>query len=302
MKKPVRALAVVPPIRENVGGVKMHSVRIAKRGAFCGVIALTFFALSMPNSAVAQPGNTNTKAGDPKVDDKKKDPPSTDPKTDPAADPKADPKTDPTTDPKADPPANGTPGANGTPNPTGAPGAGAGENAGAPVPINLRLRSLEQRVQALKERAWRAKARVGMLKEAVLGGGIGARATLVHKNKMGGSFRLIKLIYALDGTQIFARTSDSGTLPKTLDVLTGPIAPGSHTISVFAIYRGHGYGVFKYLNKYRFRVRSSHTFTASEGKDTRIEVVGFERGGSTTPLEKRPAVDFKVTQSRGGGK
>ncbi|HUH01496.1 MAG TPA: hypothetical protein VML75_05835 [Kofleriaceae bacterium] len=192
----------------------------------------------------------------------------------------------------------------GTGDPDTPPGDGEATPADqdpAAVPVNLRLRSLEQRVQALKERAWRAKARVGMLKEAVLGGGIGANATLVHKNKMGSSFRLIKLVYALDGTQIFTRVDDSGEMhkQKSIDILTGPVAPGSHTISVYAVYRGHGYGVFKYLNKYQFKVRSSHTFTATEGKAARIEVIGFERGGVTTPLEKRPAIDFKVSHGQG---
>ncbi len=166
------------------------------------------------------------------------------------------------------------------------------------IPVNLRLRRLEQRVQALKERAWRAKARVGMLKEAVLGGGIGAQATLVHLNKMGSSYRLNKLVYALDGTQIFSRSDDGANAlykNKTFDILTGPISPGSHTISVIAVYKGHGYGVFKYLNKYTFTVRSSHTFTAQEGKATRIEGVAYEKGGATTRLEDRPAIDFKVT-------
>jgi hypothetical protein len=166
------------------------------------------------------------------------------------------------------------------------------------IPVNLRLRRIEQRVQALKERAWRAKARVGMLKESVLGGGVGAQATLVHVNKMGSSYRLTKLVYAVDGTQIFSRNDEGATTlykTKSFDVLTGPISPGSHTISVIAVYRGHGYGVFKYLNKYTFTVRSSHTFTAQEGKATRIEAVAYEKGGKTTRLEDRPAIDFKVT-------
>jgi hypothetical protein len=177
----------------------------------------------------------------------------------------------------------------------------AAEEVPTDVPVNLRLRRLEQRVQALKERAWRANARVGMLKEAVLGGGVGARAGIRHINKMGNSYRLIKLVYALDGAQIFARNDPSGALhgDKSFEVLSGPIAPGSHTLSVLAIYRGHGYGVFKYLKKYKYTVRSSHTFTASEGKGTDIKVVAFERGGVTTPLEKRPAFDFKVNVSDG---
>jgi hypothetical protein len=177
----------------------------------------------------------------------------------------------------------------------------AGEAVATDIPVNLRLRRLEQRVQALKERAWRAKARVGMLKEAVLGGGVGARAGIQHVNKMGNSYRLIKLVYALDGAQIFTRSDPTGALHsnKSFEVLSGPIAPGSHTLSVLAIYQGHGYGVFKYLKKYKYTVRSSHTFTASEGKGTDIKVVAFERGGVTTPLENRPAFDFKVNVSDG---
>jgi len=210
-------------------------------------------------------------------------------------------------------PGTPTPGEPGTPIP-GTPTPGVDPTPGSStdvdpasidpeqMPVNLRLRRLEQRVQALKERAWRAKARTTQLKEAVLGGGVGAQATLVHVNKMGSSYRLIRLVYALDGTQIFAR-SEEGTpnlyKSKTFDVLTGPISPGSHTISVLAIYRGHGYGVFKYLTKYTFTVRSSHTFTAAEGKATRIEAIGFEQGGATTPLDKRPAVEFKVTAGTG---
>src|SRR4030095_5057307 len=93
-----------------------------------------------------------------------------------------------------------------------------------------------------------------MLKEAVLGGGIGARAGIVHAQKMGNSYRLIQLVYALDGTTLFTRTDDSGALHETkqFEVLSGPITPGSHTLSVMAIYRGHGYGVFKYLKQYKF--------------------------------------------------
>ncbi|HLU66929.1 MAG TPA: hypothetical protein VKZ63_11675 [Kofleriaceae bacterium] len=187
-----------------------------------------------------------------------------------------------------------------------APAAG-GDASAAPVaatsedvPVNIRLRQLEQRVQALKERAWRAKARVEMLKEAVLGGGIGARAGITHVNKMGSSYRLIQLVYALDGTTIFSRKDDSGGLhdTKSFEVLSGPITPGSHTLSVMAVYRGHGYGVFKYLKKYKFTVRSSHTFTVDEGKGMSIRVVGFEKGGSTTPLEDRPALDFQVSVTK----
>lgn len=166
------------------------------------------------------------------------------------------------------------------------------------MPSSVRLRRLEQRVQALKERAWRSKARVGMLKESVLGGGIGALAQITHKNNMGASYRLIKLVYSLDGVQVFARTDEAAeSLYKTgsFEIFTGPISPGSHTISVVAVYRGHGYGVFKYLDEFVVQARGTHSFTAGEGKTAKVDASGYEKGGPTTPFDKRPAVDFKVT-------
>ena len=133
-----------------------------------------------------------------------------------------------------------------------APGAGSGSDAPAPAPTGdpagapaptgsdlasvkpedmptaVRLRRLEQKTQALKERAWQLKARVQMLKEQTLGGGVGAQATVTHADQMGASFRLTKLIYSLDGTQVFARTDEAGEAmykTKNFDVFAGPIAP-----------------------------------------------------------------------------
>lgn len=275
-----------------LSAIEDHAMRLftsLTRCSFAAIITL-FFVMGYAQVTSAQPGevpaeNPDTPTASPSLEDPTASPSPEDPSASPSPD-------DPTASPE-DPAA-----------PVGeAPISGPiAESAGPEIPVNLRLRRLEQRVQALKERAWRAKARVGMLKEAVLGGGVGARANIQHVNKMGNSYRLIKLVYALDGAQIFARNDASGALHKEadFDVLTGPISPGSHTISVLALYRGHGYGVFKYLKKYKFTVRSSHTFTASEGKGTSIKVVAFERGGVTTPLDKRPAFDFKVNVIDGG--
>lgn len=166
------------------------------------------------------------------------------------------------------------------------------------VPDTLRIRRLEQRVQALKERAWRSKAKISMLQESMLGGGIGAQAMMTHANNMGSAFRLVKLVYSLDGTQVFARTDETGeVLYKTakFDVFAGPISPSSHSVSVLAVYRGNGYGVFKYLNKYTFQVRSSHTFNAVEGRTVRLEANAYEKGGASVPLEKRPVIEFTAT-------
>jgi hypothetical protein len=167
------------------------------------------------------------------------------------------------------------------------------------MPTSVRMRRLEQKTQALKERAWQLKARVQMLKEQMLGGGAGAQAVIAHNAEMGASFRLIKLIYSLDGTQVFARTDDTAEnlyKAKGFDVFAGPISPGNHTLTAVATYRGHGYGVFEYLSKYTFTAKGSQAFVAGEGKIAKVDCRGFEKGGPTTPLEKRAAIECKVTQ------
>ncbi|MGN6107159.1 MAG: hypothetical protein ACTHU0_18775 [Kofleriaceae bacterium] len=167
------------------------------------------------------------------------------------------------------------------------------------MPTAVRMRRLEQRTQALKERAWQLKARVQMLKEQMLGGGVGAQATISHANEMGSSFRLIKIIYALDGTQVFVRTDDAAESlfkTKSFDIFAGPISPGNHNLQGIATYRGHGYGVFEYLKKYTFTANATQAFVAGEGKIAKVDCKGYEKGGPTTPMEKRAAIDCKVTQ------
>ncbi|MCA9668161.1 MAG: hypothetical protein KC503_21335, partial [Myxococcales bacterium] len=93
----------------------------------------------------------------------------------------------------------------------GAAAGGAGDQAAAPSggDYNVRLKQLEARVNELKERIFRSKARLNLLKETVLHGVIaGSRAIIKHKNEMGSSFRLVKLVYAVDGAQIFSKTDD----------------------------------------------------------------------------------------------
>ena len=98
---------------------------------------------------------------------------------------------------------------------------------------------------------------------------------------------------------MFARTDDTAeSLYKTkaFDVFAGPISPGNHTLSVVATYRGHGYGVFEYLSKYTFTAHGNQAFIAGEGKISKVDCRGFEKGGPTTPLEKRATIECKVTQ------
>jgi hypothetical protein len=160
----------------------------------------------------------------------------------------------------------------------------------------VRLRDLEQRINELKEQIFRSKARLSLLAETVLQGVVaGSQTAIVHENKMSASYKLVKAVYALDGAPIFNRSDEEGALGERpeFDIYNGSIVPGEHTLTVNLEYRGHGYGIFSYLKGYRFKVRSSHTFTAPEGKAVHLRVVAYEKGGPTAPLEERPAVRYQ---------
>ncbi len=159
----------------------------------------------------------------------------------------------------------------------------------------VRLRDLETRINMLQEQIYRSKARLSLLAESVISGVIGgSKAIIVHRNDLGRSFRLTRAVFALDGSPIFSRTNDEGGLDdeEEFELFNGAVVPGEHTLSVNLEYRGHGYGIFSYLKGYRFKVRSSHAFTAGEGKLIQLRVVAYEKGGPTTPLEDRPDVRY----------
>jgi hypothetical protein len=179
-----------------------------------------------------------------------------------------------------------------------APAAPAAAGQTADEQADLKAKTLEERVNDLKEKIFRTKARLMNLQEMVIGGDItaGAKAVLLHRNEMGSSFMLESAAYALDGAPIYTKVDQEGDLDKReeFEIFNGRIVPGNHQVSVKLVYRGHGYGVFSYLEGYKFKVQSSHTFNAEAGKVTNIKVVGFEKGGFTTDLKDRPAVRYDV--------
>jgi len=202
-------------------------------------------------------------------------------------------------EPSAAPPAGAEPAA-------APPGAAQPAKPAAPMTADevndLKVRTLEERVSDLKEKIFRTKARLMNLQEMVIGGDIttGAKAILVHRNEMGSSFYLESAAYALDGAPIYTKVDVDGDLEKReeFEIFNGRVVPGNHQVSVQLVYRGHGYGVFSYLEGFRFKVQSSYTFAAEPGKVNTIKIVGFEKGGLTAELKDRPAVRYDVDTQR----
>jgi len=166
---------------------------------------------------------------------------------------------------------------------------------------NVKIKGLEEKVNQLKEKIFRSKARLMLLRETVLTGVIsGATAKISHSNEMGAAYKLISAAYYLDGAPIFKKVDLEGSLDekKEFEIYAGNVVPGPHLISVQLQYRGHGFGIFSYLEGYRFKVKSSYSFNAEEGKITDIKVVGYEKGGLTTDLKDRPSIRYDVKIKR----
>jgi hypothetical protein len=111
---------------------------------------------------------------------------------------------------------------------------------------------------------------------------------------MSSAFKLVRALFVLDGAVQYNKSDDSGALAeqKEIPIFSGSIPPGDHTVQILLQFQGSGYGVFSYLKGYHFEARSSHSFTAVEGKTLTLQIIAYEKGGVTTPLEERPAVRF----------
>lgn len=180
---------------------------------------------------------------------------------------------------------------------TGATGA-MGTAVAAPIDgqtYTVRLRDLEQRVDELKEQIRRSHTRLSLLSETILSSSVqGSRAEIVFQNDMSSAFRLVRALFVLDGAVQYNKADDTGALGEqtTIPILSGSIPPGDHTLQLLLQFQGNGYGVFSYLRGYKFDVRSTHSFRAVEGKTINLQVIAYEKGGVTTPLEERPSVRY----------
>jgi hypothetical protein len=161
---------------------------------------------------------------------------------------------------------------------------------------SVRLRDLEQRVDELKGQIRRSHTRLALLSDTIMGGGAaGSRAEVEFHNEMSNAFVLTRALFVMDGQIQYNRQDDSGALgdQKTIPIYTGSMPPGDHTIQLSLTFQGNGFGVFSYLRGYKFEVKSSHPFTALEGKVLTVTATAYEKGDLTTPLEQRPTIEWQ---------
>lgn len=171
---------------------------------------------------------------------------------------------------------------------------GAAATAGG-VSINRDLRTVEEQVNTLKERVFRSKATLQLLKELVVeGSSTGARVILWHLNDLGSAYRMEAVQYFLDGRNVYSKADPGGQLAaiKEMRVHEQSLAPGAHNLQVRMVLRGNGYGVFSYLRTYQFDVSSSYSFKVDDGKASIVRVISDSRGGLRNFVD-RPNVRYE---------
>lgn len=168
-----------------------------------------------------------------------------------------------------------------------------------------KIGTMEEQVNAEKERVFRSKATLLLLKEIVLqGSDSAARSEVVHVNHLGGSYRVESVSYYLDNQSIFTRFDPSGALDEAEEIAVwdGAIPPGQHQLTVSMVLRGNGFRIFDYVQGYSFKVQSSYNFSTAEAQSTVLRVVVDEKKGFGIPYTERPTVEFQVsTQALAGG-
>jgi hypothetical protein len=163
--------------------------------------------------------------------------------------------------------------------------------------FNRELLTIEENVNTLKERVFRSKATLQLLKEIVVQGSTsGSRGAVWHVNKLGRGYTIESVSYYLDGQGKYSKVDASGGLSKTkeIKVFDGPIPPGNHNLTVHMKLRGNGFGVFSYVSNYVFNVQASTAFVAEDGKSCKVEAVVNERRGIGRSFTERPYVKFET--------
>jgi hypothetical protein len=163
-----------------------------------------------------------------------------------------------------------------------------------------RVLTVEEQTNASKEQVYRAKATLQHLQELLLQGGTsGARAVLLHRNELGRAYSLESVSYYLDGQSVFGKTDPTGELDavQELDLWDGAVPPGVHHLTVTAVIRGNGFGLFRYVDGYTFKVQSAYAFSIEEGQVATLRVVLDEPPGIGKSFADGPRVYYEIQTS-----
>lgn len=125
--------------------------------------------------------------------------------------------------------------------------------------------------------------------------------TIHHLNEMGSRYKIVSLVYTLDGETVYSYYGDQRdkkALGRKVQVFKGPLVPGTHKLMVDVVYKGNDTGVFSYINDYKIPVHRERKLKVTKGRKLKVQVVGYEKGWALTDFKDRPVIKFKISGSK----
>lgn len=158
------------------------------------------------------------------------------------------------------------------------------------------LRSLNSQIALLREKVIEAKSRLLSYSQKVAQGfASGTQLYMKIDNSLGKRFRIEKLVFFLDGHQVFSREFGPDEKVEELLIYRGSVLPGRHRIDVEAVL-GADAGLFDFGYSKRLSLESGEYFAANEGKIVDLNLVLFDQGSTFTAVEKRPGLKFEIVE------
>jgi hypothetical protein len=121
-------------------------------------------------------------------------------------------------------------------------------------------------------------------------GGTGS-GTLHFRNDAGSRFQLLEAHFVVDGEPV-PTVITNAERGRDYVVVAEPLSEGRHVVTTDLLYRAKVRKVFTYVNGYRFNVRSDEVVTALPDHSATFTIVGVDKHGINTPVEK--ALTVKV--------
>ena len=147
---------------------------------------------------------------------------------------------------------------------------------------------VEKDVQQLKEDVFRSKATMALLKEIMVqGSATQSRLILRHENRLGRGYDIESVSYSLDANKIVSKPA--GDMSPGTDSVTNlnewsdvtvydkELQAKEYKLEVELGLKGTGYGIFTYVQQYKFVVSKRLDFTIEEGKTCQANVVAKPR-------------------------
>lgn len=162
------------------------------------------------------------------------------------------------------------------------------------------LSKLGAKIETLETRVFRLSQQIRLISKKIFKGSFSvakAELRIVHRNMMGGAFRLHAAKYWLNGKLIYqGKLGQPKWLQARQTIYQKNLNSGIYTIKVEYSVRGHGYGIFTYMKKFRAVLNNSFRYHVHRGGLTIIEAQIHDKGGRNLKnrLEVRYKKSFKL--------